>query len=209
MFVSLFGKVPGTDIPEAAQTQGDIRVHAGRNVEAFLEATKYISEKSASPFVKGLVHELRELIRNGHVHVMMSLVHSAHFVGVKKEPVPVGMLMLPMNWYVMWDRNPEFEAGEVVCMASRAKDFYNGRFFEDAAAGPVGELGTGKETNNGLWNRGKAFEAEWLLSHKSDWPLSDSQKKLMQDFPSGIAGVDATGEPNLFYESKPIDERTR
>lgn len=145
-----------------------------------------------------------EYFSNPSINELMSLFYL--LVGNKISPVAVNdavsalnfwcettnrqslsVVMLPLNWHEMLIEDAYMQMGAMVFAASQSKDYWNNRFIPDEK----------KE----IHKRASSYEAELLhyfLRNSNDFKPNEYQKKIMNNYPNGIASVDSHYEGREF-----------
>lgn len=118
-------------------------------------------------------------------------VVAIHFYAeIPKQGQPVACILCPPKWLHMVEADPIMQFGALVFAGSQARDYYNERLAWDGKA---------------VHSRSRAYESEFLHCVMEKYPFTpnDYQKKVMEDFPKGLASLEA----KFWYESKPFVER--
>ncbi len=169
-------------LPASNRKELEALTVSGRSIEvSFQKAMKELRE-SPSHAIRELISYYSSLVKNLlHTRIVAS-THIIQLVGINDKEGAFSyrsVAVIPTNWHVMYERNPIFELGDIVTLASRARDAYNGKLDKD---------------NNSLsWKRGEAYEAEFIMSALAANPnvfLTDCQRRLIEKWPHGIHNYD-------------------
>jgi hypothetical protein len=117
---------------------------------------------------------------------MTTMVTTLSFMAERNNGKTLGVVLCPPGWTKIVAKNPIYQMGGMVFVASQARDLYNDRI-----------------TDPNVLKRARSHEAEFLLwaGHSvSGFDPCKYQRKVLEEFPKGLAS--ATG---MLYESKVFD----
>lgn len=126
----------------------------------------------------------------GHKIVPVAIgpkVTTVSFLAFKYKDLSQAQIILPLDWGEMFHKDPIYQAGAVVGVGSKAIDFYNNQFNDEA-----------------IEKRARLWEAEFLLTVlKGDpsYSLDSYQRSVVSEFPEGLRSNKAVP---LLYSWKPF-----
>jgi hypothetical protein len=165
-------------LPDSSRKELDFLIGCGKSISAAFSSALIDLSKSPSSAIRELISYYDRLIRAGNHTRIVASTHMIQLVGADNISWQTAAI-IPTNWHVMYDRNPIFEKADIVTLASRARDAYNRKLEVDK--------------NSRSWQRGEAYEAEFLMSALAENPhvfLTTSQKNLIEKWPRGIHAGD-------------------
>lgn len=99
------------------------------------------------------------------------------------------MIICPPTWHKQVEENVVFCAGGLVYNASKACDFYNGKYLKNMLID--------EDANK----RAMAFEAEFYHNYPNEFEPDAYQKTVMETYPRGVEDI-----YELLYKRKPLPE---
>ncbi len=173
--------------PSNADPKDALMVTAEASERAYTAGVQYLRDEFPNEQIRALGARVWDTIGNQHVRVVYGHNIPVMATGLDKSQTPMlKFVALPINWLEVVATSPFVALGSIVFTGAQAVDM-------------------GIDKYDGIRERARAYEAEYLLTLKKHLPEFDPGgyvKRLLLEYPEGLASPSI--QPFLYTPSEAL-----